>query len=295
MKLLRIGEAGRERPAVRNPDGAVVDVSSVAADFDADFFDTKGIGTLQRALRAGAFPAVDLHEERVGPPIARPGKIVCVGLNYQEHIREARLDEPAEPVLFLKAPNTICGPNDDLLIPPAGSKTDWEVELGVVIGSPARYLASERAARDVIAGFCVSNDVSERSFQLERGGQWTKGKSCETFNPLGPWLVTPDEIPHVGALHLWCSVNGTTYQSALAAQMIRDVYYLVWYVSQFMVLDPGDLINTGTPSGVGLGLDPQRYLVPGDVLSAGIDGLGSQRQVCTRALTEVAIDDPVRG
>jgi 2-keto-4-pentenoate hydratase/2-oxohepta-3-ene-1,7-dioic acid hydratase in catechol pathway len=210
--------------------------------------------------------------------------VVCIGLNYADHATESGSDMPAEPVVFFKAPNTVVGPNDDVLLPVGGDKTDWEIELGVVIGSEARYLPNADAAAKVIAGYTISNDVSERAFQLERGGQWVKGKSCETFNPLGPWLVTPDEIADPQSLDLWLTVNGESVQNSTTANMIFGVDYLVWYLSQFMVLEPGDLINTGTPAGVGLGLHPPRYLRPGDVMELGITRLGRQRQQCRRAV-----------
>jgi 2-keto-4-pentenoate hydratase/2-oxohepta-3-ene-1,7-dioic acid hydratase in catechol pathway len=284
MKLLRIGPAGAERPAVLADDGTVRDAASVALeDYGPAFLATGGLQRLADALAAGDLPVIDVVGHRIGAPITRPGKLACIGLNYADHAAESGMELPAEPVVFFKATNTVVGPDDDVLLPIGGEKTDWEVELGVVIGAEARYLEDEAAAADVIAGYCVSNDVSERAFQLERGGQWVKGKSCETFNPLGPWLVTPDEIDDLGSLSLWLEVDGERVQDGSTADMVFGVHHLVWYLSQFMVLEPGDLINTGTPAGVGLGFDPPRYLREGDVMELSIEGLGTQRQVCKRA------------
>ncbi|MFA9444493.1 fumarylacetoacetate hydrolase family protein [Egicoccus sp. AB-alg6-2] len=284
MKLLRIGRAGAERPAVLTDEGTLHDVSAVATDdFGPRFLAGGGIERLADALATRELPAMDAAGQRIGAPITRPGKVICIGLNYADHAAESGMALPQEPVVFFKASNTVVGPNDDVLLPIGGEKTDWEVELGVVIGSQARYLEDETAARAVIAGYCVSNDVSERAFQLERGGQWVKGKSCETFNPLGPWLVTPDEVGDLDSLGLWLDVNGERVQDGTTKNMVFDVPHLVWYLSQFMVLEPGDLINTGTPAGVGLGFDPPRYLQEGDVMELSVEGLGTQRQICRRA------------
>jgi 2-keto-4-pentenoate hydratase/2-oxohepta-3-ene-1,7-dioic acid hydratase in catechol pathway len=284
MKLLRIGPAGAERPAVLTDEGTVHDASTVATDdFGPLFLAEGGIVRLADAVAAGELPAMDAAGHRIGAPITRPGKVICIGLNYADHAAESGMALPEEPVVFFKASNTVVGPNDDVLLPIGGEKTDWEVELGVVIGSQARYLEDEAAAMAAIAGYCVSNDVSERAFQLERGGQWVKGKSCETFNPLGPWLVTPDEVGGLDSLGLWLDVNGERVQDGTTKNMVFDVPHLVWYLSQFMVLEPGDLINTGTPAGVGLGFDPPRYLREGDVMELSIEGLGVQRQTCRRA------------
>jgi 2-keto-4-pentenoate hydratase/2-oxohepta-3-ene-1,7-dioic acid hydratase in catechol pathway len=220
---------------------------------------------------------------RIGAPIPRPGKIVCIGLNYADHAAESGMEIPSEPIIFFKAPNTLVGPYDDVHLPRGSVKTDWEVELGVVIGAECRYLASPDEARSKVAGYVVCNDVSEREFQLERGGQWVKGKSCETFNPCGPWLVTPDEVGDVGSLGMWLDVNDVRRQTGSTATMIFDVHHLVWYLSQFMVLEPGDLINTGTPPGVALGMTDPASLRAGDVMELGIAGLGSQRQLCIAA------------
>lgn len=278
MKVMRVGSVGRERPAVRLDDGRVVDVSAHVADVDGSFLDGGGLDRLARIVaEADELPEVDPNV-RVGSPVARPGKVVCIGLNFADHAAESGMDLPEEPTVFFKAPNTIVGPHDDVLLPPMSKKGDWEVELAVVIGSTARYLSAPADAPSVIAGYAISNDVSEREFQLERGGQWVKGKSCETFNPLGPWLVTPDELDDVGSLDMSCRVNGEQMQTGTTASMAFDPSHIVWYLSQFMVLEPGDLINTGTPAGVGLGHTPPRFLRPGDVMELGIDGLGVQRQ-----------------
>ncbi|MGY1836515.1 fumarylacetoacetate hydrolase family protein [Blastococcus sp. SYSU DS0510] len=278
MRLLRIGGVGSERPCVEGPDGAVLDASGVCDDYTPGFFGSGGLERLQAALDRGDLPAVDTAGQRTGACIARPHKVICIGLNYADHAAESGLPAPAEPVVFFKATNTVVGPYDDVRIPRGSSKTDWEVELGVVIGAEARYLPDEAAAEACIAGYTVSHDVSEREFQLERGGQWVKGKSCETFNPLGPVLVTRDEVPDVGALGLSLKVNDEVMQSGTTADMIFPVAHLIRYLSQFLVLEPGDLINTGTPAGVGMGRDPQRYLRAGDTVELSIDGLGTQRQ-----------------
>ncbi|MFN3486256.1 MAG: fumarylacetoacetate hydrolase family protein [Planctomycetota bacterium] len=283
MKLLRLGAPGREKPAVLLPDGRAADVSSVVRDYDGEFFEQGGLERLKDFLRRGDLPILDVRDRRVGAPIARPWKVIGIGLNYADHAKESGQPIPAEPVVFMKASNAVVGPYDDVLLPRGGTKVDWEVELGVVIGRTARYLPDEASAGAYIAGYCVSNDVSERAFQLERGGLWDKGKSCETFNPLGPWLVTADEVPDPQDLGLWLDVNGERRQTGHTRTMIFGVKYLVWYLSQFMVLEPGDVITTGTPPGVGLGMKPPRFLKPGDVMELGIDGLGRQRQVCRPA------------
>jgi 2-keto-4-pentenoate hydratase/2-oxohepta-3-ene-1,7-dioic acid hydratase in catechol pathway len=283
MKLLRIGEVGKEKPAVLLPDGRAADVSAFARDFDGAFFEGGGVERLQAVVRKGDLPTVDLAGKRLGAPVARPWKVIGIGLNYADHAKESGMPIPAEPVMFMKASNTVVGPNDDVLIPRGSVKTDWEVELGVVIGRTAKYLPDKAAARAAVAGYCVSNDVSERAFQLERGGTWDKGKSAETFNPLGPWLVTPDEVPDPQDLGLWLDVNGERRQTGNTKTMVFGVEHLVWYLSQFMVLEPGDVITTGTPPGVGLGMKPPRFLHAGDVMELGVDGLGKQRQVCRQA------------
>ena len=277
MKLVRFGQAGRESPGVL-VEGVRRDASSAFRDWDREFFETGGLERVAELLRVGELPAVP-EGERWGAPVARPGKVVCVGLNYKDHARELGVELPPEPVLFLKAPNAVVGPYDEVRIPRGSTKTDYEVELGVVIGRPARYLASPEQALSSVAGYCISHDVSERELQLERGGQWTKGKSCDTFNPLGPFLATPDELADVQALSLALTVNGERRQAGNTSEMGWGVERLVWYVSQFMALEGGDLISTGTPAGVGLGRKPPVYLAAGDVCELEIQGLGRQRQV----------------
>jgi 2-keto-4-pentenoate hydratase/2-oxohepta-3-ene-1,7-dioic acid hydratase in catechol pathway len=272
-----VGPAGQERPCVLRADGTVVDVSGLVTDYDGAFLAEGGPDRLRRELDGRSdLPVVDTDVERVGPCVARPPKVVCIGLNYRDHAEESGQSVPTEPVVFFKAPNAVVGPYDDVRIPRGSEKTDWEVELGIVIGGEARYLKNESAALSVIAGYTVSHDVSERAFQLERGGQWVKGKSCETFNPLGPWLVTPDEVPDVQALSLTLTLNGDTMQAGTTADMVFSAAHVVWYLSQFMVLEPGDLVNTGTPAGVGMGRG--RYLRAGDVTELEVEGLGRQRQ-----------------
>jgi 2-keto-4-pentenoate hydratase/2-oxohepta-3-ene-1,7-dioic acid hydratase in catechol pathway len=277
MRLLRIGEPGAERPAVER-DGRWFDARSVTDDFDGRFFAEGGVARLRAALEDGGLPETARDGVRIGAPVAAPGKVVCIGLNYRDHAAETGAAVPEEPVVFMKDPSTVVGPCDRVLVPRGSTKTDWEVELGVVIGAPARYLRDADAAREAIAGYLVSHDVSEREFQLERGGQWDKGKSCETFNPAGPYLVTPDEIadPQQLGLRLW--VNGTERQNGTTADMVFPVLEVVRYLSQFMVLRPGDLVNTGTPAGVALGRPGTPYLKAGDVVELEIDGLGRQRQ-----------------
>jgi len=274
MKLMRIGDAGSERPVVRVDDDTYADV----ADLEELFFAAPAEFRQAVEARIAAGQVHRFAGERVGAPIRRPHQILCIGLNYRDHAAETGQAVPAEPILFTKPPNTLVGPYDHVRQPRGSTKLDWEVELGIVIGRRASYLDDRDAARDAIAGYVVCNDVSERAFQIERGGQWSKGKSAETFNPAGPWLVTPDEIPDVSALGMWLDVNGVRRQTGNTATMVFDPYEIVRYLSQFLVLEPGDLINTGTPPGVGMGFDPQVWLRPGDVIELGIDGLGSQRQ-----------------
>ncbi|KRC51892.1 hypothetical protein ASE16_02135 [Leifsonia sp. Root227] len=278
MKLLRVGEPGREKPAV-SVDGLTLDVSEIVADFDASFFEFGGLDVLRRRLADGAGGlAVVESGTRIGAPIARPGQIWCVGVNYADHAAESDLTVPGEPLIFGKASHTVVGPNDDVYIPRESTKTDWEVELGVVIGKTARYLGADENPLDYVAGVTISHDVSEREWQLEHVGQWIKGKSFERFNPLGPWLVTLDEAGELNALGLELDINGVPQQRGNTSAMVFDVAEIVRYVSQFTVLHPGDLINTGTPAGVGLGQRPPRYLSAGDELVLRIDGLGEQRQ-----------------
>jgi 2-keto-4-pentenoate hydratase/2-oxohepta-3-ene-1,7-dioic acid hydratase in catechol pathway len=280
MKLMRIGPVGQERTAVLVGDGVYVDVSDQEPTYDEAFFASGRIADL-RGVVLERVANGDVHEigaQRIGSPIARPHQVLCIGLNYSDHAEETGQAIPDEPILFTKSPNTVIGPDDTVLVPRGSSKTDWEVELGIVIGTRCRYLADESEAAQHIAGYVLVNDVSERAFQMERGGQWSKGKSAETFNPCGPWLVTPDEIDDVLDLGMWLDVNGIRRQTGSTGRMIFSPTYLVHYLSQFLVLEPGDLINTGTPPGVGLGMKPPLYLAPGDVMELGIDGLGTQRQ-----------------
>ncbi|MEO3853834.1 fumarylacetoacetate hydrolase family protein [Acrocarpospora sp. B8E8] len=282
MRLLRVGPPGSERPAVIGPDGRVLDLSALTADIDGAFLSGDGVARVHAAVAAGALPETGPYE-RIGAPIARPGKIVCIGLNYSDHAEETGAEPPTEPVMFLKASNTLVGPDDTVLVPRGSVKTDYEVELAVIIGRTTRYLGSPAEAADVISGYAIANDVSEREFQNERGGQWDKGKSCETFNPLGPWLVTPDEVgdPQALGLRLW--VNGELRQNGDTKNQIFDVHHVIWCLSQFMVLDPGDIVNTGTPAGVALGRGPGAYLRSGDLVEVEIDGLGQQRQKVAQA------------
>nr|WP_296071345.1 fumarylacetoacetate hydrolase family protein [uncultured Actinoplanes sp.] len=281
MHLMRIGAPGAERPVVRADQDHYVDVSDVTRDFDERFFgESGGLARLAEAVaeRIAAGDVLPFGDERIGAPIARPHQILCIGLNYSDHAAETGQAVPDEPILFTKSPNTLIGPNDEVRIPRGSTKTDWEVELGIVIGSRTSYLDSPADAAGAIAGYVLVNDVSERAFQMERGGQWTKGKSAETFNPAGPWLATPDEIPDVHDLAMWLDVNGVRRQTGTTKTMIFDPFVIVHHLSQFMVLEPGDLINTGTPPGVGMGQKPPVFLQPGDVMELGIDRLGSARQ-----------------
>ena len=280
MYLMRLGPVGAERPIARVDDESYVDLSDVVDDFDERFFAAGGLDRIRPVVdeRAASGQTSRFAGERIGAPIARPHQIICVGLNFSDHAAETGQDVPLEPILFTKSPNTIVGPYDDVRIPRGSTKPDWEVELGIVIGKRTSYLSSIEEAADHIAGWVVVNDVSERAFQMERGGQWLKGKSCETFSPTGPWLVTTDEVPDVLALDMWLDVNGVRRQDGSTKTMIFDPYFIVHYISQFLVLEPGDLIPTGTPPGVGMGYDPQVWLQPGDVIELGISGLGTQRQ-----------------
>jgi 2,4-diketo-3-deoxy-L-fuconate hydrolase len=278
MKLFRFGAPGQEKPGLILPDGRKIDASAFGEDYTEQFFAADGLKRLQTWASANASTAPVVNDQvRLGPAIARPSKIICVGLNYKDHAAESKMAVPAEPILFFKATTSLCGPNDDLIIPKNSQKTDWEVELAVVIGKKATYV-SESEAMDYVAGYVLHNDYSERAFQLERGGQWVKGKSCDTFAPVGPFLATKDEISDVHNLRLWLTVNGKTMQNGSTSNLIFNIPFLVSYISQFMTLLPGDIISTGTPAGVGLGFNPQIYLKAGDVVELGIDGLGSSKQ-----------------
>ncbi|MFF4710283.1 fumarylacetoacetate hydrolase family protein [Streptomyces eurythermus] len=280
MKLLRVGTAGAERPALLDAEGTLRDLSGLVDDIDGALLaDEEALGRIRAAAGSGELPALDATGLRIGPPLGRIGKVVCIGLNYHDHARETGAEPPAEPVVFLKAPDTVVGPNDTVLVPRGSAKTDWEVELAVVIGRTARYLDSAQEGLAHVAGYAVAHDVSEREFQIERGGTWDKGKNCETFNPLGPWLVTADEIadPQDLSLRLW--VNGELKQDGTTAEQIFPVGEVVRYLSRFMTLYPGDVINTGTPAGVAMGApEPKPYLRAGDVVELEIAGLGRQRQ-----------------
>jgi 2-keto-4-pentenoate hydratase/2-oxohepta-3-ene-1,7-dioic acid hydratase in catechol pathway len=273
MKLLRHGPAGNEKPGLLDDAGKIRDLSGVVRDIDGP-----ALADLSwaRGLDVASLPLVD-DGVRLGPCVAGTGKFICIGLNFADHAAESGLAVPPEPVIFMKATSSIVGPEDDVLIPRGSEKTDWEVELGVVIGKAAKYVR-EADALDHVAGYCVSHDVSERAFQTERAGQWTKGKSCDTFGPIGPWLVTRNEIADPQDLGMWLKVNGETMQRGSTRTMVYGVAFLVSYLSQFMTLHPGDVISTGTPPGVGMGMKPPRYLKAGDVVELGVDGLGSQRQ-----------------
>ena len=283
MKLLRVGPRGHERPAALDGDGRLVDLSGVVDDITGELLAGAELDRVRAAVDGGGLPVLDGDRLRIGPPIV-PGKVVCIGLNYRDHAAETHATLPTEPVLFLKAPDTVVGPFDDVLIPRRSVKTDWEVELAVVIGRPARYLETDAEALACVGGYALANDVSEREFQLERQGQWDKGKNCETFNPLGPWLVTADEVTDPQALGLRLWVNGELKQDGNTRDMAFGVAQIVRYLSQFMVLHPGDVINTGTPAGVALGQpEPKPYLRAGDVVELEIDGLGRARQTMVQA------------
>jgi len=276
MKLVRFGTAGKERPGIIDKSGKIRDLSKVVKDIDGEALSSAGLAKIKKA-NIDKLPLVK-GNPRLGPCVARPSNFIAIGLNYADHAAEAGMKLPPEPIIFNKALSCICGPNDDTIIPKGSTKLDWEVELGIVIGQRARYLSKDKAL-DVVAGYCLANDVSERAFQIERAGQWVKGKSCETFGPLGPWLVTKDEIKDPQGLNMWLDVNGEKRQRGNTKTMIFDCRHLVWYCSQFFVLEPGDVIITGTPPGVGLGMKPEpKFLKAGDVVTLGIDGLGEQRQ-----------------
>ncbi|KQZ82934.1 2-hydroxyhepta-2,4-diene-1,7-dioate isomerase [Mesorhizobium sp. Root157] len=275
MKLLRYGEAGFEKPGLLDADGTIRDLSGHVADIGAKVLEPTSLAALAK-LDPKALPAV-AGTPRIGPCVGGVGKFICIGLNYSDHAAETGSAVPPEPIVFMKANSAIVGPNDDVLIPRGSEKTDWEVELAVVIGKTAKYV-SQADALDYVAGYCIAHDVSERAFQVERKGQWTKGKSCDTFGPIGPWLVTKDEVADPQDLGIWLKVNGETMQDGSTKTMVYGVAYLVSYLSQFMSLHPGDIIATGTPAGVGMGKKPPRFLKPGDVVELGVAGLGTQRQ-----------------
>ena len=281
MKLIRYGESKQEKPGIVDSDGRIRDLSGVISDVDGSTITESGLACL-RGLDISTLPVVE-GNPRVGPCVGNIGKFVCIGLNYSDHAAESGLPEPSEPVVFNKWTSAIVGPNDDVAIPRGSKKTDWEVELGVVIGKEARYISKEDALSHV-AGYCVINDVSEREYQTERGGTWDKGKGCDTFGPIGPWLVTADEVPDPQALNLWLEVDGKRYQDGTTAKMIFDVATIISYLSNFMSLQPGDVISTGTPPGVGMGVKPEPvYLKAGQTMRLGIEGLGEQTQKVVQA------------
>jgi 2-keto-4-pentenoate hydratase/2-oxohepta-3-ene-1,7-dioic acid hydratase in catechol pathway len=280
MKLLRFGPPGREKPGILDAQGRIRDLSAVVPDIAGDALSPQGLARIEAAA-AGDLPVVS-GQPRIGPCVGHVGNFLAIGLNYADHAAESGMPIPKEPIIFNKAPSCLCGPDDDTMIPKDSSKLDYEVELGIVIGSRARYLA-EGKGLDVVAGYCLANDVSERVFQIERSGQWTKGKGCETFGPIGPWLVTKDEIKDPQNLSMWLTVNGESRQKGSTKTMIFGCEHLVWYCSQFMVLEPGDVIITGTPPGVALGMKPEpKFLKEGDVVQLGIEGLGEQKQKIVR-------------
>ena len=274
MKLMRVGQPGQEKPAILDAEGKVRDLSAHVKDIGGEAISPEGLKKIA-AIDLGTLPV--LNEERIGACVAGTGKFICIGLNFSDHAAETGATVPPEPVIFMKATSAIVGPNDNVTIPRGSEKTDWEVELGVVIGKTAKYV-SEADALDYVAGYCVSHDVSERAFQTERAGQWTKGKSCDTFGPIGPWLVTADEVPDPRALRLWLEVDGNRFQDGTTATMVFRPEEIVSYTSRFTTLQPGDVIATGTPPGVGMGQKPPVYLRRGQVMRLGIDGLGQQRQ-----------------
>ncbi|WFR95214.1 fumarylacetoacetate hydrolase family protein [Rhizobium tumorigenes] len=274
MKLMRVGEPGKEKPALLDKDGKIRDLSAHVADIGGEAIHPDSLARLAQ-IDPATLP--ELAAGRIGACVAGTGKFICIGLNFSDHAAETGATVPPEPIIFMKATSAITGPNDTVLIPRGSEKTDWEVELGVVIGKTAKYV-SEADALDYVAGYCVSHDVSERAFQTERSGQWTKGKSCDTFGPIGPWLVTKDEVADPQNLGMWLKVNGKTMQDGSTKTMVYGVAHLVSYLSQFMSLHPGDVISTGTPPGVGMGMKPPTYLKAGDVVELGIEGLGDQRQ-----------------
>ena len=278
MKLIRFGDIGKEKPGIQLENGNKIDVSHFGEDYNEIFFETNGIERLKKWLKDNESKCPSISEEtRLGSPVCRPSKLLCIGLNYAKHAAEAGMKIPSEPVLFFKSTTAIIGPNDDVIIPKGSEKTDWEVELAVVIGKKASYISKDEVI-DHIAGYVLHNDISERAFQIEREGQWCKGKGCDTFAPLGPFLATTDEIKDPNNLNLWLKLNGKTMQDSSTSDFIFNIQESISYISQFMTLLPGDVISTGTPFGVGLGLNPQMFLKPGDVMELGIEGLGVSKQ-----------------
>ncbi|HTN07003.1 fumarylacetoacetate hydrolase family protein [Agriterribacter sp.] len=279
MKLIRFGKSGKEQPGIELKNGKRIDVSAFGEDYTEDFFATDGAKRLGEWLKSNEALCPEVNSaERLGAPLSRPSKLICIGLNYSDHAAESNMQLPVEPIIFFKSTTAVSGPNDDVVIPRNSTKTDWEVELAVVIGRKASYI-EEKDAMNYVAGYMLHNDYSERAFQLERSGQWVKGKSCDTFAPVGPWLVTPDEITDINNLRLWLTVNGKTMQNGNSKNLIFKIPFLIAYLSEFMTLLPGDIITTGTPAGVGLGQKPMPvYLKAGDVVELGIDGLGQAKQ-----------------
>lgn len=278
MKLIRFGKQGEEKPGILLSNDEKIDVSSFVSDYDEKFFESGGLVNLKDWLNENKSSAPRLDDSiRLGSPIARPSKIICIGLNFKDHAAESGFDAPDEPLIFGKATSAICGPYDNIIIPRGSEQTDWEVELGVVIGKKTSYVDQDQAL-DHVGGYVLHNDVSERAFQKDRGGQWIKGKSADTFAPMGPFMATPDEIDNISDMRMWLNVNGENMQDGNTSNLIFSVDHVVSYLSQFMTLLPGDVISTGTPAGVGMGMNPEKYLKPGDVVELGIDGLGSSKQ-----------------
>ena len=278
MKLIRFGKQGEEKPGILLSNDEKIDVSSFVSDYDEKFFESGGLVSLKDWLNENGASAPRLDDSiRLGSPIARPSKIICIGLNFKDHAAESGFDAPEEPLIFGKATSAICGPYDNIIIPRGSEQTDWEVELGVVIGKKTSYVDQDQAL-DHVGGYVLHNDVSERAFQKDRGGQWIKGKSADTFAPMGPFMATPDEIDNISDMRMWLNVNGENMQDGNTSNLIFSVDHVVSYLSQFMTLLPGDVISTGTPAGVGMGMNPEKYLKPGDVVELGIDGLGSSKQ-----------------
>jgi|TARA_Y100000310_G_scaffold28510_1_gene27142 2-keto-4-pentenoate hydratase/2-oxohepta-3-ene-1,7-dioic acid hydratase in catechol pathway len=285
LKLIRFGKAGHEKPGLYIDENTILDLSGFGEDYDEGFFEEDGLIRLQNWVDQNKKSQIKINPDtRIGPPVCRPSKIICIGLNFSDHAKESGLEPPTEPVIFFKSTTSICGPYDDFVIPKNATKTDWEVELALVIGKKAKYVP-EKGVSDYIAGYLLHNDYSEREYQLEREGQWVKGKSCDTFAPLGPYLVTKDEIKDINNLNMWLKVNGNYMQQGNTRNFIFQIPFIVSYITHFMTLLPGDIISTGTPPGVGLGMNPPRFLKPGDVVELGIDSLGfSKQQVVSQSI-----------